>query len=333
MSWDITGIFQGDLIIKTAIELGLEDMRKNPWIIEDVFSSLLINPILNKIYGKEEIFKAKEFILNNKIPVYMHHRIDKLEYPCITVSIAPSREDDELATLGDTSIMTEDYTPSDIGKTIKYIIPPFNPISYDKATGIVEVPTDIKDYKYIDQGMVVIDPQTGNGFIISGKAGDNGFKIEINSELPNGKIGIIPQFQIYRARRERAISQEEYNIGCHVHGDVSTLIFLHSVVKYTLYRYRESLLEYNNFQLSRLASTDILKNNDFDVENVFSRWITIRGQAEESWVKAPRRFIEGIDISDPDSTSTFKQGIKIISKKAPEEYDQEDSLWTTIDGE
>lgn len=332
MECDISGIFQGDLIIKTAIELGLEDMRSNPWLIEDVFSSLLNNPILKSRYGYKEIARAKEFILNNKIPIYMYHRIDKMEYPCITIHMGPSSEDEKQATLGDGSVCYQDYDPSDIAKTIPYIIPPFNPVSYDKATGIIQIPTDIADYQYIEADMVVVDPKTGNGWIISGKTSNNGIQIDSGVDLPSGEIAIIPAYQIWRARRERIVSQEQYNIGCHVHGDVSYLIFLSSVVKYCLFRYREGLLEFNNFQSSTLAVSDIVKNSDLDVENVYSRWITLKGQTEESWVKTPQRFLESIGINSKDGAQELTtQGIKIISQKEPPGVEEDDALWITID--
>jgi hypothetical protein len=331
---DTNGIFQGDLIIKAAIELSIEDMRKNPWVIDDVFSSLIENPILKDRYGLKEVTKAREFIMNNDIPIYMKNRLDKQEFPCITISIGESREDDSLATLGDTSVCFEDYMPMDIGKPIKFLVPPFNVVSYDKDTGIVEVPNDVEEYKYIDQGMIAVDPETGNGFIVNGKAGSNGFQIAAGSELSGGQLAIVPQYALYRARRERAISQEVYNIGCHVEGDPSTLIFLHSVVKYALYRYREGLLEYQNFQLSRLSSTDMIKNQAFDVENVYSRFIMLRGQVEESWVKSPKRFIEAIDLIDRDDSEYLKPGLKVLANEdAPPEYDDECSPWTTIDSD
>ena len=324
---DTIGIFQGDLIIKSAIELSLQDMRKNPWIIEDVFGSLIENPILNRKYGLKEVTRAKEFVLNNEIPVYMRHRLDKKEFPCITLSIGNSEEDKSLATLGDQSVCFEDYDPCDIQKPIRYIISPFKPTSYDKSTGIVEVPKDIQEYRYIDKGMIAIDPKTGIGFIITGKAGDNGFQIKQGSTLPKGEIAIVPQYAMWRARRERAISQESYNIGCHVNGDPSTLIFLYGVVKYALYRYREGLLEHNNFQLSSIRSTDLIKNDAFNIENVYSRWITLSGQVEESWVKSPMRWIEAIDLKDEN-----RAGIQICVEGSNEDpEDTECEPWITID--
>ena len=349
--YNVRGIFQGDIVIAESIQLALDDMRKNPWIIEDCFSSLIENPLLRKKYGLKEVQRAKEFILNDKIPVFMKYRLDKEEFPCITISIGPSDEDDSLATLGDSSIMVEDYDPDEIGKTIRYIIPPFQVVSYDKTTGIVEVPEDIDDYKYISKGMAAVDPNTGAGFIIQGKAGDNGFHITPDSDLSAGKIGIVPQYQLYRARRERIISQEQYHIGCNVSGDPSTLMFLFSVVKYGLLRYREALLEHENFQLSSISCTDMIKNTSFDTENVFSRFITLKGQVEESWVKTPERFIESTDLSeviDEDDTPSgtngqtstsnvtgeeeyLDKGIKILSQDAPEDLSGKDELWITVD--
>lgn len=323
------GIFQGDLIVKAAIELSLQDMRNNPWVIEDVFRSLAENPILRIKYGLKEIARAKEFIVNNEIPVYMRHRVDKQTFPSITISVGQSQEDKSLATLGDNSVDIEEYSPQEIGKTISYIIPPFTPTSYDKNTGIVEVPESIEEYKFIDVGMIVADPETGIGFVIEGKAGGNGFKIAVGSDLSSERIAIIPRYQVFRARRERAVSQETYNIGCHVHGDPSTLIFLHSVVKYSLYRYREGLLEHNNFQLSKISSTDMILNEAFGIENVYSRWITLSGQVEESWVKTPFRPIEAIDFIAKDDE--FTAGIKVLSQDTPESLKEDFNHWATVD--
>lgn len=325
----ITGIFQGDLIIKTAIELALEDMRKQPWLIEDVFGTLIENPYLNYKYGIKEVSRAKEFILNNEIPVYMRHRLDKQEFPCITISIGSSQEDTSLAVLGDVSHITEVYDADEIGSQIKYIVSPFEPVSYDTNTGILEIPTDIDEYKYITQGMLAINPDTGEGYVVRGKAGTNGIQIAAGANI-TGKIGIVPQYQIYRARREKSLSQETYNIGCHVHGDPSTLMFLYGVVKYSLYRYKEALLEANSFQLSKLSSTDLVKNEAFGEENVYSRWITLSGQVEESWVKTPFRIIEAIDFVD--NTAELKQGIKICSNTEPPTQNPDD-IWAVINSE
>jgi len=332
---DINGIFQGDLVIKAAVELGLDDMRKNPWLIEDVFSSLIENPILARVYGAKEIARAKEFILNNKIDIYMSQRVDKMNYPCVTISIGASTEDKALATLGDQSVEFEEYDANEIGKPIKYLVAPFKAVSYDKVTGLLEIPESIEEYRYLDKGMLLLDPKTGGAWTINGKGGNHGLFVAAGTKLPKGELCIIPRYHLYKARRERATSQEQYNIGCHVHGDPSTLIFLYGVIKYSLFRYREGLLEYNNFQLSNLTSTEMIRNDSMGEENVFSRWITLTGQVEESWIKTPKRFIEAVDLNNPDRGEgvVLESGIKILSKDAPLSIKEENDIWVTIDDE
>lgn len=337
---DVIGIFQGDLIIKAAVELSLDDMRKTPWVIDDVFRSLIENPILSKKYGAKELARAREFILNNNIPVYLRHRVDKQDFPCVTISIGESYEDKELATLGDLSVCTDEYSPMDIGKTIKYIIPPFNPVSYNKTTGVVEVPESIEEYLYISAGMVAVDPETGGGYTILEKVAPHSFKVAPGSDITK-QIAVVPSVQLFKARRERAISQETYNIGCHTVGDPSELIFLYCVVKYALFRYREGLFEHNNFQLSRLRSTDLIKSDAFGVENQYSRWISISGQVEESWVKSPMRTIEAAVFKDSDGSGTgeegesdgLEQGLKILDEAPPEGVQDECDPWVIIDEE
>ena len=325
-------LFQGDIIIKQAVELALEDIKKNLWLIDDIFSDLVTNPLLKQKYGLKEIQRCKEFFTNNEVNIYMQHRIDTEQFHCITIALGSSVEDDSLATLGDLSPEVDELEPGQIGRPIQYFVSPFNVVSYDKETGIIEAPEDLEDIKYVSKDMIAIDPKTGNGFIIiEGQVGNNGFKITPDSNLTCGKLAIIPKYQIYRARRERAISKESYNIGVHCHGDPSTLIFLFGIVKYALFRYREVLLERENLQLSRVSCTDMIKNNHFKTENVFSRFITIKGQVEESWLKTPYRVIEAVDLED--TGEEYTQGIKIISQKAPDELDTSEDLWVTIDEE
>ena len=160
-------LFQGDTIIKTAIELAVEDIRKNPWIIQDIFSDFVDNPILNQKYGQKEIDRAKEWILNNKINFYMKNRLDNEEFPCITISMGNSEEDKSLATLGDNTVCVDELDPSEINKPIQFIVKPFNIISYDSTTGLVTIPANTEGFQYVGVDMVAIDPDTGVGFKIT----------------------------------------------------------------------------------------------------------------------------------------------------------------------
>lgn len=325
-------LFQGDIVIRTALELAIEDIKKDPWLVDDIFSDLIDNPMLRQKYGQKEINRAKEWILNNKINYYMKYRVDNMDFPAITISMGNSNEDKSLATLADQSVCVEELEPCEINRPIAYIVKPFNVVSYDKNTGIVEVPEGTAGVEFISKDMVAVDPETGNGFVINGKAGNNGFSIASGSNLNVSKLAIVPKYQAYRARRERIISQETYNIGCHAHGDPSTLIFLFAVAKYALLRYREGLFEFNNFQLGTIQCTDMVKNDAFGQDNVYSRFITLSGQVEEDWLKTPFRVWEAIDIIERNEGMDPGIGIKVCANENTVEGsdEAENDLWTTI---
>lgn len=258
----------------------------------------------------------------------MKARLDKMEFPCVTIMLKQSYEDKNLSTFGDISTESLEYTPSEIDKPINYIIPPTS-FTYDPITGIVEIPENDL-YRYISPKMLAVNPENGEAYVIIDKAGENGFQIESGLELNFDKIAIAPQYLTYKARMERIVSQEQYSIGCHAHGDPAQLNFLFALVKYALLRYREGLFENYNFDLGTISSTDMIENDAFGADNVYSRFITLSGQVEEYWVKTPFRKWEVIDFID-NSTTPPVSGIKIISNKT--DGDTEEDLWTTTEDE
>jgi hypothetical protein len=309
-------LFQGDIIIKTAIELGIDDMRKNPWLIDDMYSDLMTNPYLKDKYGKKQVSACKEWLANNKIEFYMALVKDKDKMPCITISMGNSPEKQDMKTMADMSTETKLLMPNTIGKPIPYVVKPFVPTSYTKSTGILEIPTNIKGTQNISQGMILVDPATGNGYGIL-SVGPGEITIEADTNLTAGKYGIVPQFQVYKARVEHTFFQESYTIGCHAHGDPQILLWLWSITLYSLLRYRESLLEYSGFAESVFSNSDIQENNNYGGvagEEVFTRYITITGQVENSWIKTPRRYIETITVQE-NTSAEFCGNVNIVSNE------------------
>jgi hypothetical protein len=96
---------------------------------------------------------------------------------------------------------------------------------------------------------------------------------------------------------------------------------------YGLLRYREGLIESRNFQISTIQTTDMIRNDAFQNfgENVYSRFITITGQVENTWVKAPKRVIEAINIVEG-----IDAGLIMINQdngEVPEIIDSEEEMW------
>lgn len=292
-------------------------------------SDFVSDPMLSSVYGQKEIDRAKKWFAENEVSIFLPHRMDLEKMPCVTIAIGSNIEDRSLARLGDLTPVVETYQYTEVGKTIPYIIQPFNYISYDQATGYFVVPETV-DLTIVKPGMVVIDPDTGNGFVIS-EVSNNGFFISAGSAISFDRIGILPNYRVFKARREIATFQEKITLGCHTHGDPNTLLWLYSILMYGLLRYREGVLESRNFQLSNIETSDMIRNDAFQSfgENVYSRFITISGQVENTWIKAPKYVIEAINITD--SSSGIKTSGLIIKgtdgAEIPEIIDAENEMW------
>lgn len=320
-------IWQGDVFFRRIIELILRDVRQNPWLMDDILSDFVTDPMLSGIYGQKEIENAKKWINDNEISVFLPHRMDLEKMPCVTVAIGSNMEDRSLARMADMTHIVETLQPTQVGKVVPYIIPPFYYTSYDQATGFFEVPGTV-DLVIIQPNMAVINPQTGAGFIITSK-NNNGFFITPGTVINFDVIAVIPEYRIYKARREIATFQENISIGCHVHGDPNALLWLYSIMMYGLLRYREGLIESRNFQISNLTTTDMIRNDAFQSfgENVYSRFITLTGQVENTWIKAPKRVIETINIIDG-----IDAGLIMINKdggQVPDIVDSEEEIWVS----
>jgi hypothetical protein len=338
------GVFQGDVIIKAMIDLGLEEMRKNLWLFDQAFESLKAIQYVSDKYGQANIDAAKEWFKNNKIDVYMRPRNDKDVLPFVSILPGGSQEKTEMKLLGDLTPYTKKLLPVEIGKPIPYVVKPFTPIGYIAETGILTVDTTTPGYGLISPGMVLVNPANGDGYVIQNVIG-NSILIEPGIEIAASQLGVVPKHQYYEARIEHTFNQETYSIGCYAHGDPQNLIWLHTIVYYAIMRYREMLLERNGFAESVVSSGEIAEDPNYEGpggEQAFVRFITLTGQVEQSWIKAPKRFIETLAFKEKTkATATVPAqvqeipgvGIKIISNEnTPPIIDPTQQPWNTIVG-
>lgn len=325
-------IFPGDIVIKAAIEEGLADMKKNDWLIDDIMSQLTSEEYFSKKYGQAEIDNCKTWFKNLNIPVYLHHRIDKDELPYIGVGLGSSSERNEEKSMGDLSTEVVELVPSQINKPIPFMIKPFVPEGYDQHTGTLTLPSGVTTTQ-IGPGMILVNPKNGNGYVIQSILSPNELTIEPGTEINASKLAVVPQYQIYKCRRGHSFFFESYTVGIHVHGDPLYLIWLHSIILTILLRYRQSLLEGRQFAESSISSSDMEPSSYYATpggENVFSRYITLTGQVENSWLNTPRRVIETVEVAgDPQGLTS---GILILSQAAPAGLN-DDTDWTTVDDE
>ena len=64
-------------------------------------------------------------------------------------------------------------------------------------------------------------------------------------------------------------------------------------------------------------------------EEVYKRTITITGQVENTWIKSPRRFIEGLVVAEKTKHG-YQGGITILSNEdSPAFLNKENEAWLT----
>lgn len=319
-------IFQGDARIRTAIELGLEDIAKNQWLIDDILGDFISNEYLRARYASQ-IDSCKQWLANNRINIYMSERDDKMDFPCVVIKVGANNEKSEMKTMGDISTGTADFIPNKINRPLPYVISP-GAGSYDSASGLFNF-ASAANLTLVAPGMVLVDPATGTGFKILSVDG-NGISVGPNMTLSAAKYGVVPQYQIYQAKIGHTFLAESYDIECSAM-DQQTTIWLHSIVLYCLLRYRQALLEADGFAESMIKNTQLYLNQDYGNEgaSIWSRSINLTGQTEPTWIMAPHRFVETVNFKDPDRPEGYFGGIKIVSNLNDTE-DLSGVNWATI---
>lgn len=290
------GIHQSDIIIRSAIVAAIADLRANPWLLDYVFASLPRDELTMKAYGENEVDQAKKWFMKTDIPVFMTPRIDEAKVPCISISLLESVESEN--TLGDVHYVPQEANDS----KWPTLAGPFNPETYNAATGIMKVSAEIGDAIVIAKGMVVLD-RVGRPYDILDILDRYTFAIKAGTVADFGNALLKSAKPSYVTQLESLAFRETYRVGCHAQGEPQFLTYLHSIVSFVLLRYKEALLEARGFERSTISSAQFELNEQWEKETVFSRSISITGFVRNYWPKAINPRIQGIEVL-PDFEQT-----------------------------
>ncbi len=318
-------LFLGDIRLKTMIELGLADVTKNQWILNDILGDTLGNEYLRERYGSQ-IESCKQWLTNNRINIFMSARDDKMEFPCVTIEMGTSNEKPDMKHMGDLSTESVILYPNNINKPIPYVLKPVSG-SYDPTSGIFSFSTAV-DLNNVSPGMVLVDPATGNGYVIQSVTVANQVNLLTNLSINAKSYGIIPEYQYYETKIGHTFMQEPYKITCNAM-DQQSLLWLHSIVVYSLLRYRQALLEKDGYAESVISSSKMFPNPDYSDAGqvIWSREIDITGQVENRWYNQPHRIIENIAVGNGNG---YEGGVKIISNITDTSENLSDVNWSTL---
>jgi len=282
------GIFQSDIIIRTAIMAGLHEMRLKPYLLDFCFASLAKDDLTKNRYGEKEIAEAKRWFLSTDVAVVINRRLGEVQFPCITIAIMKSSESNN--TLADVN-----YEKREASQLTGWnnISDSFNPLSYNRSTGIMVIPEAISKQLLLTAGQILVT-RNGNQYkileVIS-RSKDNPNTIvldtNINDEF-NGSVfrgAFPPKLLMFGNAR----FQETYAIGTHVQSEAIHLTYLHSILTFVLLRNRKALIEGRGFEVTALDSGDFGLARYFEgveAQPIFTRFISISGAILQWWVES-----------------------------------------------
>lgn len=277
-------ILASDILIKSMLEAAFADLRRNQWILEDVFSGLLTDPLSKNEYGTKEMNTAVEWFLRNEIPILLQHRVaDAPSVPCVTISYAPGEEDQSRTSLGDQRV-TREIMPDRFIQP-HHLTRNFNAKSYDVETGVLVLPDHI-DGSVLRIGQYIFSPKTGRAFeikkVISAKSVQLVPKILDKFQ----DVYVRTRFSLWNVESEITFFRESYTIGCYSQGSSATAYWLWQIVTYSLLRYKEAYLEARGFDLSSLSFGPLTEADpQVPGDRVYTRSIRLTGVVPATWIK------------------------------------------------
>lgn len=278
----ILGIHQSDVIIKTAIDAAISDMRANPWLLDYVWTSLPQDALTHKSYGMADLQRSKEWFLNTDIRVAIGPVMDEMQTPCIVITLRESAEVPGEATLGD--INPETSYEENTNSEWPALSGPLTPVSYTVSTGrlvLRGIPSDVS----VCQGMCLVDKK-GTPHTITRVDGINIVYVQPRTAVDFRGCVLKSAKPAWLTDIESVSFRETYQLGIKVGGEPTNAVLLHSVLVFILLRYKEVLLEARGFERSTFSSSDLTIDQEFSsTEFVFSRAIQLSGFVRQYWPK------------------------------------------------
>lgn len=290
------GIFQSDLLIRTAVMTAIEELRQNPWLLDFVFAWLPNDSLSKSDYGDREVQDAKDWFLNTDISVTMAYRHDRPQLPCIGIELLDSNEGGANS-LADVHYDSSEYVNADeIIIRPKPALGPFTPKSYDSATGIVTLPDNVWT-RNVFEGNILYDAVANKGYPIRSILSDTAFAIDKGVRANFTRAFVAPRESLQIAKLESVEFQETYRLRCYVNTTAVHLTYLHSILTFVLLRSKEALLESRGFERTVLRSQGIaLNGSPEEPEKIYYRDIVISGFVRQYWPKTITPTIDGIIV-------------------------------------
>lgn len=292
------GFALSDLILESIIRDGIENIKQDPTILDDVFAELTRSYASRK-YGSAEIQKIKDYITGaNKKEIAVVHSFHEAEAksPCFSIQLGSDNEntrhdaiDDFLA---DERIAITEQAKLDALKKVLN----FTPTAYDPITGKVSV-DDSVDLSDVYVNYIYEDGVSTEHTILSGISNDTGnkyFFIAKNSDVDLNP-GTIRSFLTEEQFELRVmVNESTLLIGCHSKEALLTK-YLYILLKYFIESRKKDLIK-RGFDNPVVKGSDFTRDLHYQGDMVFTRFLTVSGRTTDTWRSDQVDLIDSVEI-------------------------------------
>lgn len=290
------GFIIPELIIESIIRDGIQNVRNDQTILDDVFSQLTRSYNSRK-YGTAEITKIKALVQKEIAVLFSYHQVDS-KVPCFSIMVGSDDEHKPRAHLSDDyEEITEQIADPDELEAL-HRVDNIEVLSYDSITGKVVV-ADSTDLSQIYGGMIFVDAGGTEHDIVTGinnTPGDKSFFIpkgdEVDFSTPTSFIKSSLDYKQYEVKG--VTSDVKLIIGAHSK-DALTTKYLYILLKYFILSRKKDLIK-RGLYLATFNGSDFNRDSSHVGDQVYTRFLTISGKVDDTWRSDQVVLIDNIEI-------------------------------------
>lgn len=293
------GFLMPELILESLIRDGLQNLKDDPKIIDDVFAQLTRN-YNNRKYGQAEITKIKAMVQKEVSVVYTYSQVDS-RVPCISIMVGSDTESKARDHIGDYyDGETEQITDTDELQTL-HRVDDLQAVSYNPLTGQIQIDNG-SDLSEVYKGMIFVDAE-GNEFDLL--AGINNLTdqkmitIQKQAEVSlSGPVEMhIKSSLDYRQFEVKGVTADvSLVLGVHTK-DVLSTKYLYILLKYIVLSRKFDMIK-RGLYLATYSGSDFNRDSEYVADMVYTRFLTVTGKVDDTWRSDQVILIDNVEV-DP----------------------------------
>lgn len=298
---DNIGFKLPDLIIESVLREGFQLLRKNPQHIESIMASLKLS-YNDKKYGQTEINKIKDYFVKKEVSIVHSFNDVESKAPCISIQLTSDVEMENRTGLSDLAGQFEEGLDDSslsglppITRESLVIADQLVPSSYNDKTGAINIMTG--DLSNVRAGLQFRDAAGNNTPVEAVDEANSVIYVASGSTIDISNFcQVVSALETRRFEKKFTREKQSLLVGVHSKNRLMAL-YLYTIVKYILHAKKKDIHS-RGLELPTFAGSDFTRNLEHMADIVHTRFLTVTGQIQESWVDilGPLEDAEIVDV-------------------------------------